>query len=281
PRHPARVAAQAHRADRRPAPGAGRGDHGLGPARAGAPGAVVRRRGLRRHHHRGRPGPAARRGTVPRAAQSGAAQLAVGRRPGARPGWGARAGPGARPRPVRQRAHRRGRRGAGRRSGLPHPGAPRHPLPLPHRGDGGAAARGPARSRPPPERTPGTRGLQGPDLLLPGGHRVADRRLSAPAGTRGVSRIPRLEPAMAIHEHLTEFAGLPVVDYTPGCFDDRDARIRAAFADPGTAAWRLRAWYAEQKTFAAYFSDFTDQVDAARVTALIMGEWLGRGGLED
>ena len=86
---------------------------------------------------------------------------------------------------------------------------------------------------------------------------------------------------MAIHEHLTEFAGLPVVDYTPGCFDDRDARIRAAFADPGTAAWRLRAWYAEQKTFAAYFSDFTDQVDAAHVTALIMGEWLGRGGLED
>ena len=71
---------------------------------------------------------------------------------------------------------------------------------------------------------------------------------------------------MAINEHVTEFAGLPVVDFNP------DAPLPV---DPdAAAAWRIHADYDDGKEG---FERLLDALLAAdwvgQVTALVIGEW--------
>ncbi|GAB2517106.1 STM4015 family protein [Nocardiopsis aegyptia] len=82
---------------------------------------------------------------------------------------------------------------------------------------------------------------------------------------------------MLNHDHLTEFAGLPVVEFPsrqnagsppPG--------LPAAAADPASVAWRLRVdmWLMdEEEPFEDYFHRFLAEVDTGRVGALVVGAW--------
>ncbi|MBB6118135.1 STM4015 family protein [Nocardiopsis algeriensis] len=79
-----------------------------------------------------------------------------------------------------------------------------------------------------------------------------------------------------ITEHLTEFAGLPVVEFPAegteeGLSDEARSRLEAAIADPGSVAWRLRTTYGER--FSEYFSRFLSEVDTGQVGALVIGCW--------
>ncbi|MFE1170065.1 STM4015 family protein [Nocardiopsis sp. NPDC058789] len=100
-----------------------------------------------------------------------------------------------------------------------------------------------------------------------------------------------------IREHLTEHAGLPVVEFLdaeaeehylhlagtrPGSGrgtrprSSEHVRMEEAREDPGSVAWRLRlAGYAEE--FVPYLDRFVAEVDTSRVSALVIGDW----GLED
>src|SRR5512142_2921452 len=76
---------------------------------------------------------------------------------------------------------------------------------------------------------------------------------------------------MSFHSHLTEFAGLPVLD-APA-----DAPLPVA---DGPVAWRVAHWAYDGGTdegpsdeFATAFAEFLDRVDPARVTALAIGSW--------
>ncbi|MEY9213445.1 STM4015 family protein [Thermobifida halotolerans] len=105
---------------------------------------------------------------------------------------------------------------------------------------------------------------------------------------------------MPNHEHVAEFAGLPDGDFvTPEMERDwlwrmwrraeyrgepppdpagLDAARAAALADPGSVAWRLRVRLDhDREAFGRLFARFLDEVDTARVTALIVGCW-GEGG---
>ncbi|WDZ90160.1 STM4015 family protein [Nocardiopsis sp. HUAS JQ3] len=93
---------------------------------------------------------------------------------------------------------------------------------------------------------------------------------------------------MLNHHHITEFAGLPVVDFPAiGAEDGPYAEdphqppeaLAAAVADPGSVAWRLRVssvYPAED--FGEYFARFLAAVDTGRVRALVVGGW---GDFED
>ncbi|MEU0938536.1 STM4015 family protein [Embleya sp. NPDC005971] len=80
---------------------------------------------------------------------------------------------------------------------------------------------------------------------------------------------------MTVEDHETHFAGLPVVEATI----DGQGTIRIpSGVRPDESAWRLRvedAWDCDDATasFAALFARFLDEVDAARVSALVIGEW--------
>ena len=75
---------------------------------------------------------------------------------------------------------------------------------------------------------------------------------------------------MAIYEHLTEFAGLPVVEFP----SPDSAVLRDALAAPETVAWRLHTLpHEDEATFEEILVSFLDEVDAAKVTALIVGCW--------
>lgn len=101
-----------------------------------------------------------------------------------------------------------------------------------------------------------------------------------------------------IREHLTEYAGLPVVEFLdqgaeeqilrravqkarraekepPASTPHRD-RMEEAKKNPGAVAWRLRiSSYTEE--FLPYLARFVEEVDTSQVTALVIGDW----GLED
>lgn len=71
---------------------------------------------------------------------------------------------------------------------------------------------------------------------------------------------------MTIHEHFTEFAGLPVADYSVDGAAGEDAK------DVGRYAWRVFTEF-ESSPFDEVFAAFLDEVDAAQVTALLIGYW--------
>ena len=71
--------------------------------------------------------------------------------------------------------------------------------------------------------------------------------------------------SMTINEHVTEFAGRPVVVFEPS------AELRA---DPGAVAWRLTADYeSSTEDFARLVEEFLGKVDPASIQALIIGQW--------
>ncbi|MEV0395678.1 STM4015 family protein [Polymorphospora rubra] len=71
---------------------------------------------------------------------------------------------------------------------------------------------------------------------------------------------------MAIYQHITEFAGLPVTVFDP--------ESAASVADPAATAWRIEGDY-ETSTdeFRELFEKFLSVVDPAQVRALIIGQW--------
>ncbi|MFG1951712.1 STM4015 family protein [Micromonospora sp. NPDC048830] len=69
-----------------------------------------------------------------------------------------------------------------------------------------------------------------------------------------------------VHSHLSSFAGLPVLPFTPGMpLPD----------DPSAVAWRLEVedFDAEPEEFAALVAALRDEVPADAVRALVIGEW--------
>jgi hypothetical protein len=77
---------------------------------------------------------------------------------------------------------------------------------------------------------------------------------------------------MAFYEHLTEFAGRPVVVFPA----DPAAPTPAEAADPGSVAWRLDctkdAEYFD-RDFPELLADFLERVPGERVEALLTGLW--------
>lgn len=71
---------------------------------------------------------------------------------------------------------------------------------------------------------------------------------------------------MTISEHITEFAGLPVVAYHPDMPEPED---------PGASAWRIATTYdGGAAVFDAAFDGLTGAAWADRITALVIGEWV-------
>ena len=77
---------------------------------------------------------------------------------------------------------------------------------------------------------------------------------------------------MSFHEHLTEFADRPVVDFPK----DPEEAIPAEAADPGRVAWRIdcnkNGDYSDLD-FAALLSSFLERVPSTAVEALVTGQW--------
>ncbi|GAA0977372.1 hypothetical protein GCM10009551_013900 [Nocardiopsis tropica] len=97
-----------------------------------------------------------------------------------------------------------------------------------------------------------------------------------------------------IKEHLTEYAGLPVVEFldqdaeahylreaasnarrnqveAPASTPHRERMAKAGLA-PDSVAWRLRlSSYTEE--FVPYLARFVEEVDTSRVVALVIGDW--------
>ncbi|MBW8484871.1 STM4015 family protein [Actinomadura parmotrematis] len=71
---------------------------------------------------------------------------------------------------------------------------------------------------------------------------------------------------MTINEHLTEYAGLPVADFT------HDTGADAELPAVGGHAWRVRTEF-DEAGFADVFARFVERVDTTQVTALIFGYW--------
>ncbi|MEV4760137.1 STM4015 family protein [Micromonospora sp. NPDC049559] len=70
---------------------------------------------------------------------------------------------------------------------------------------------------------------------------------------------------MTVNEHVTVFAGLPVVEF------GADVPVPP---DPGAVAWRLSAEYdTTPDEFSALVGEFLAAVDPGAVTALIVGQW--------
>ncbi|MFC8849642.1 MULTISPECIES: STM4015 family protein [unclassified Micromonospora] len=69
-----------------------------------------------------------------------------------------------------------------------------------------------------------------------------------------------------IRSHLSSFAGLPVLPFTPGM---------ALPDDPSAVAWRLEVedFEADPEEFAALVTALRDEVPTAAVRALVIGEW--------
>ncbi|GHC77673.1 hypothetical protein GCM10007079_15050 [Nocardiopsis terrae] len=97
-----------------------------------------------------------------------------------------------------------------------------------------------------------------------------------------------------IREHLTEYAGLPVVEFLdagaeenllrmaayrarrageePPASTPHRGRMEEAAKEPDSVAWRLRlSSYREE--FVSYLARFVEEVDTTRVTALVIGDW--------
>ena len=97
-----------------------------------------------------------------------------------------------------------------------------------------------------------------------------------------------------IRSHLTEFAGLPVLDFPStgaeaefmrqakraGREDsaaadraEETARLDSAKQAPATVAWRLRLVADDEEEFGDYFARFVREVDTTAITALVFGDW--------
>ncbi|MFI0938822.1 STM4015 family protein [Streptomyces sp. NPDC021020] len=71
-----------------------------------------------------------------------------------------------------------------------------------------------------------------------------------------------------VHDHLKEYAGLPVVDWPS------PAEKRRPAAAAGEAAWRIAAdTYDSEETWPEAFARFTAAVDLTQVRALVVGAW--------
>ncbi|MBA9004407.1 MULTISPECIES: STM4015 family protein [Thermomonospora] len=71
---------------------------------------------------------------------------------------------------------------------------------------------------------------------------------------------------MTVHEHLTEYAGLPVVDFTP------ETGREELPDEPDRFAWRISTAF-EEEGFSDVLERFLEWVDTGRITALIAGYW--------
>jgi hypothetical protein len=78
-------------------------------------------------------------------------------------------------------------------------------------------------------------------------------------------------------DHLSEYGGLPVVEFpSRGNADHPSPGLPAALADPASVAWRLRIdmWLTDsEEPFEDYFRRFLAEVDTSRVRALVIGAW--------
>jgi hypothetical protein len=109
--------------------------------------------------------------------------------------------------------------------------------------------------------------------------RVPPARMEEPGSLTGThGQAARAEPplratAMSIHEHLTQFAGKPVVDWEPG----------APIAEPEAAVYRIRlSWEeAEEDTrWTDKLATFLQDPAAGQVAGLVVGAW-GKVGMGD
>ncbi|MFC0042170.1 STM4015 family protein [Actinomadura rayongensis] len=69
---------------------------------------------------------------------------------------------------------------------------------------------------------------------------------------------------MTISRHITEYAGLPIAEFTSRSTPDVPAAGHA---------WRVRAEGYKEGAFAKLWARFLDTVDTAEVTALVVGYW--------
>ncbi|HEX2314703.1 MAG TPA: STM4015 family protein [Thermomonospora sp.] len=70
---------------------------------------------------------------------------------------------------------------------------------------------------------------------------------------------------MTVHQHLTEYAGLPVHGFGP-------ETEREGLPEAASVAWRVGTSF-EDATFADVLERFVDAVDTEKVTALVIGYW--------
>ena len=82
---------------------------------------------------------------------------------------------------------------------------------------------------------------------------------------------------MTIHQHLREFAGLPVCDFRyehegEATEEHYQGGLATPPDSPGEAAWRVGSWF-EGPGFEDVFTAFLEQVDSTAVTHLIIGFW--------
>ncbi len=74
---------------------------------------------------------------------------------------------------------------------------------------------------------------------------------------------------MTINEHVTEFAGLPVVEFEPEKLAET-----AAVSDPASVAWRLASDYdGGRDLFTQLLGALLEQPWAGQIRALVVGEW--------
>jgi hypothetical protein len=80
---------------------------------------------------------------------------------------------------------------------------------------------------------------------------------------------------MSFYEHITEFAGRPVVDFPA----DPELETPAEAADPGSVAWRLDCCKEGEyfRNFPRLLAGFLDRVPSAAVEAVVTGQWLEYG----
>lgn len=71
---------------------------------------------------------------------------------------------------------------------------------------------------------------------------------------------------MSVHQHLSEFGGLPVVEFAD--FADGDTEL----PEGGEIAWAVRTYY-DHDPFDDVFQRFVERVDTTSVTHLVFGYW--------
>ncbi|MFC5181622.1 STM4015 family protein [Actinomadura harenae] len=72
---------------------------------------------------------------------------------------------------------------------------------------------------------------------------------------------------MRIYEYRTEFAGLPVAEFSPSADPSKEA-----LASPASYAWAVRTGY-DEDAFGDVWARFLKTVDTSGITALVIGYW--------
>ncbi|MGW2255035.1 STM4015 family protein [Kitasatospora sp. NPDC001660] len=80
---------------------------------------------------------------------------------------------------------------------------------------------------------------------------------------------------MTVNDHIEQFHGLPVFDFVQAVEGDEEEA--AALPQPAAAAWKVGLDYDSEGTFTERWQRFLDTVDAARVTAVVIGQWFTDG----